>query len=107
MKAHQGLALIIGNMKADKSGQNPQEKQSKLKEALAKLSGESEKDDISDEDKYKAAMQDLMDAFKNNDVGLAMEAYSDVMKLCPEEEKEEEHYDTEDTDSSNGMTMED
>lgn len=89
--AKQGLALIISNMKADQSGQDPRKKQSHLLELLG---SDKTDEEVSDSEQFKAAMQDFILAVHKNDAELACEAYQDLQSLCPE--KGEDHEDDED-----------
>ncbi len=106
MQGHKpSLSIIIGEMKKDQGLQNPQAKQSKLKELLEKSEGE---DCDVEAMAYLEAMQALMVALKAEDAEAACKAFCQVMKECPHDgdHSDDEDYITND-DQQAGSPLDD
>lgn len=87
--AKPSLSVIIGQMKADKSGQDPRKKQS----ALMALLGPKEDEEAPESEQFQSAMNDFIMAVHKHDAVMACEAFKDLQTLCP---KGKAHEDDED-----------
>lgn len=108
MSAKEGLAIIIGKLKAqDKS--NPYGQHSKLgsllnasQEERTKMDNELESN-LTPEDAQMEAAQDCMNAIEAKDAGAFLEAFKDLMTLCQECEDESHDQDIDSHDDHSSM----